>query len=401
MKTFQQIYLLAFKDLRIFVKDTGALIFALGFPLLFILAFSLILPDADQDESVELRVATSEGPEGLSRQVIAGLSAIPDIEVVELDPAEAASRFEDDDLPAYLHFPENFSAGLQQGEPVVIEVITDGDNPQQEAFLRGIAESVAREVSIQQASVMAAVALAVENGQPPDPAAVSAAIAAAQQDTGSPAGRIGLEQVQVGDIEPVPAAAYVLPGYITMFLFFAASFGATELLTERRNNTLDRLIASGVSPTTILAGKWSGLATRAAVQAAVLWTFGLLFFGLDMGEDPLATVAVTLAMLVASVSFALLLASLVRTPKAADSASTLTSLAMAALGGSWWPIFIMPEWMQTLAKITPHAWANEAFTNLMLFGARGSDVILNIVALLLFGAVFVAVAAYRLNLQAE
>src|SRR5690606_693848 len=144
--------------------------------------------------------------------------------------------------------------------------------------------------------------------------------------------------------------------------------GATELLTERRNNTLDRLIASGVSPTTILAGKWSGLATRAAVQAAVLWTFGLLFFGLDMGEDPLATVAVTLAMLVASVSFALLLASLVRTPKAADSASTLTSLAMAALGGSWWPIFIMPEWMQTLAKITPHAWANEAFTNLMLFG---------------------------------
>ena len=38
------------------------------------------------------------------------------------------------------------------------------------------------------------------------------------------------------------------------------------------------------------------------------------------------------------------------------------------LGGCSWPLFITPESMQTLAKLTPYGWANLAFNKLMLFG---------------------------------
>ena len=103
---------------------------------------------------------------------------------------------------------------------------------------------------------------------------------------------------------------------------------------------------------------------------------------------------VTLAMLAAAISCTLLIAAFVRTERASDSLTILISLVLAMIGGCWWPLFILPDWMRTLAKITPHAWANEAFNNLMLFGAEPSSVFTN-VAVLLGVAVVVAVIASR------
>ena len=49
--------------------------------------------------------------------------------------------------------------------------------------------------------------------------------------------------------------------------------------------------------------------------------------------------------------------------------------------GCWWPLFITPQWMQSLAKLTPHGWANGGFNKLMLFGAEFGDVTQEMVAL--------------------
>ena len=34
---------------------------------------------------------------------------------------------------------------------------------------------------------------------------------------------------------------------------------------------------------------------------------------------------------------------------------------------------ILPRWLQSLARISPHAWANTGFNKLMLFGAEFAD----------------------------
>ena len=396
MRVLQQVILMAIKDLRLFVLDRGALAFALAFPLLFAFAFSLILDDADLDQTATLRVVTAEGPQGLSHAVIDGLRRIHDIELVEMSPDEAASG----DLSTYLLFPEDLTERLFSGQQALLRVVTDGSDPENDALHRGVAFSISRDLSVRQAAVGAAVSLAAQGGDVPDESRIAEAVGSLiQEEPDGSAGVAGVQQVQVGNIDPVPSANYVLPGYITMFLFFAAGFGAAELLRERRQNTFDRLIASGVDPSTILAGKWLGTATRALVQAIVLWTAGLLFFGINMGEAPTGTILVTLAMLVASASFALFLATIARTEQAAESIAVLAALTMAALGGSWWPLFIMPDWMQMLARVTPHAWANDAFNNLLLFGATTGDVLINVVVLLAFGVVFALFAGMRLNIR--
>jgi hypothetical protein len=64
MRVLQQIILMAIKDLRLFVQDRGALAFALAFPLLFAFAFSLILDDADLDQTATLRVVPQKDRRG-------------------------------------------------------------------------------------------------------------------------------------------------------------------------------------------------------------------------------------------------------------------------------------------------------------------------------------------------
>jgi ABC-2 type transport system permease protein len=398
MRQLQQLTLLTLKDLRLFVRDRGGLVFALAFPLLFAFAFSLILPDAELDATLNLYVATAEPEVGISHQIIDGLQEVPDIEVTVLTTDQAAQDLNAGDIDGYLFFPDDLTERLFQGQRSTIHVVTENGDPQRGALRREVASSIARDLSIRQAALGSALSLAIEAGQVPAEAEISQLISdMLDPDAVGPVARVGIEQVQVGDIEPVPAASYVFPGYITMFLFFAAGFGASELIRERRDHTFDRLIASGVGSSTILAGKWLGTAARAVIQATILWTAAVLFFDIDMGRAPFATILVTFAMLVASASFALFLAAIARTQQSAESITVLAALTMAALGGSWWPLFIMPDWMQTLARITPHAWANDAFNNLLLFGARTGDVLVNVGVLFAFGIAFALFAAVRLN----
>jgi ABC-2 type transport system permease protein len=95
-----------------------------------------------------------------------------------------------------------------------------------------------------------------------------------------------------------------------------------------------------------------------------------------------------------------MLATLARTQRAAASLGVITSLVMAPLGGCWWPLFLYPEWLQNIAKITPHAWATEGFNKLMLFGADFGAAVPNMLALLVFTVVFGVIAVWRFRTSA-
>jgi ABC-2 type transport system permease protein len=106
-------------------------------------------------------------------------------------------------------------------------------------------------------------------------------------------------------------------------------------------------------------------------------------------------------MIIMSSAFGVMLATLVKTERSAVSIGNLTSLILAPLGGCWWPLFITPMWMQSIAKITPHAWATTAFNKLLVFGADFNSVILNMLILAGFAVVFGAIALMRFRTDAE
>ena len=177
-----------------------------------------------------------------------------------------------------------------------------------------------------------------------------------------------------------------------MFVFFAAAISAVEIIRERRNHTLERLLASSVRKESILGGVYLGGVLKGLVQIIIFWTVGLLVFHIDLGVAPWAVIVISFLMVFMSAAFAVMLATLVKTERSASAIGVLTSLILAPLGGCWWPLFIEPQWMQFIARITPHGWANTGFDKLLVFGADGGAVIWEMLALAGFAAVFIIIA---------
>ena len=77
--------------------------------------------------------------------------------------------------------------------------------------------------------------------------------------------------------------------------------------------------------------------------------------------------------------------------------TTLLGLGLAALGGSMAPLEVFPSSARTIAHITPHAWANDAFSKLLEHGGDLPAVLPQIGVLLGFAAVAIALSVWRLR----
>ena len=383
-----QSLIIAAKDTRVFLKDKLGLGFALLFPLIFVLGFSLALRNLGPgDEQLSITVATQER-EGISRQIIELLAADDVVNLTEMEYSEAVRALEDGDIGGFVAFPADFTFSLEEGRPTKLEVVAQIGDPEMEAGLTGFARAVAAASSNTRLAIQAITEIAGDDALPPDMAAF-----------GRGSRLLSFETEQIGPVEAFNAGNFTVPGYLTMFVFFAAALAAEAITRERENHTMERLMANGARRESVVVGKYLGTVYRGAMQLAVLWGVGLVAFRIDLGFSPAAVILISVLMVLSSAAFGVMLAALVRTQASATSAAVLASLVLAPVGGCWWPLFITPEWMQTLAKVTPHGWANSGFNKLMLFGAEGGDVVLEMAALVAFGVAFLAVAFLRFRLS--
>lgn len=385
----RQALLLASKDTRIFFRDRAALTFAFLLPFVFVIGFSLALRDVGpEDAGLRFTVVTQE-TEGISVQAVDTMVAAADGQVATMSFDEAADSEDAGVIDGFVAFPADFTQRYLAGEPATLEVVVGEVAPADEAALRGFAQEIASRFNEARATLSAVIAL----GSPQE------AAAAMQELLSNTSGlAVDLRVEQVGEIAPFNSSNFTLPGYLTMFVFFTAAMGAEALARERQTHTLERLMANGVRRESLIVGKFLAGALIGVVQVAVMWIVGALAFNVDLGASPVAVVLLSLLMVVASAAFGVLLASFAHNVRTASAAGVLTSLVLAPVGGSWWPLFITPPFMQSLARITPHGWANGGLNKLMLFGAEFGDVLPEMIALVIFAAAFLAIALWRFRM---
>ncbi len=389
MKTVvRQALLLASKDTRIFFRDRAAITFAFLLPFIFVIGFSLALRDVGPPKEALRFTVTTQETSGISVQAVEAIIVGGGGMVEAMAHDDALAAVDSGEIGGFVSFPADFTQRFLGGETATLEVFA-GDTPAaDEAALRGFAQEIAARLTETRATLSAVMAL----GSPLEAAAMSELLS----DTSGPA--IDLHVEQVGEIAPFNTSNFVLPGYLTMFVFFTAAMGAEALARERQTHTLERLMANGVRRESLIVGKFLAGAVIGVVQVAVMWIVGALAFNVDLGASPVAVVVLSLLMVLASAAFGVLLASFVTNVRTASAAGVLTSLVLAPIGGSWWPLFITPPFMQSLARLTPHGWANDGLNRLMLFGAQFTDVVPEMAALVVFAAVFLSVALWRFRL---
>ena len=190
---------------------------------------------------------------------------------------------------------------------------------------------------------------------------------AATNDIFSRIVRIENEQV-VGAKVRNPMATNLVGGWAIQFLLFALSASAVSLFRERDAGIFQRLLAAPVTRAQILLSKFIYGVTLGVVQLLVLFVAaGLLFHIEILPHLPLLALVCVFAA-AACTSFGMLLAAISSSQEAASGLATFLIMLMSAIGGAWFPISFMPQFIQQFSKLTLVYWSMEGFSAVIWAG---------------------------------
>ena len=196
----------------------------------------------------------------------------------------------------------------------------------------------------------------------------------------------------LGEKKKNPVVALYAAGIGVMFLLFTASNAGGALLEENESGTLDRILTTRVSFTTLLLGKLFYLWVLGMTQLIVMFIWGWLVFKLELIQHLAGFLIMAAATALATSAFGLLIASAANTRQQLGAISTLTVLSVSALGGSMFPRFLMPESMQKIGLVLFNSWALDGLTDVFWREAPLGKLVVPVIVLIAWAIGFFAIA---------
>jgi ABC-2 type transport system permease protein len=265
--------------------------------------------------------------------------------------------------------------------------------PTSAGVLRSILDQFVNQVQIGRVSAEVIVGQLLENGLiPPEQAPALGARIGQELASASPDSTSITVKNETAEGEPIQfnILAYLAPGMAVMFLMYTVTYGGRSLLAENFNGTLPRLLISPTFPAYVLVGKAVGILLTAVAQLLILIVGTSLMFRLQWG-DFLGVILLIFAAAWGASGWRMLFAAILKTPGQVAVTGSAVMLLFGIMGGSFFDISMLPDWVQVVNKITPNAWAVDGFYILSV-GGKINDILPNILALLIMGAILFAIA---------
>ena len=214
------------------------------------------------------------------------------------------------------------------------------------------------------------------------------------------------QQVHINEIpvsrdgsEVIPnAAQHNVPAWTIFAMFFIITSLGSSVVKEKNSGSSLRL---KTLPTNFLITIFSKQITYLLVamsQVFVIFSTGVFLFpflGLSALNIPTDIVGLILVSLISgwcAVSYAIAVGVFSETQEQANGFGAISVVILAAFGGILVPKFAMPESFAFFLKISPMHWSLESYYGLFLEGGKFSDIINNVIPLLLIIILFQLIA---------
>lgn len=388
------------KDLLVRFSAPSELLFFLVLPIFF----TALLGGATggDDGDVQLPLAVVMEDEGaLAQRLLADLEAVPSIDPVVVSLEEAEQMVAAQEASALLLAPAGFSEQVVQGEEATLHWRALPDDTNALALRQTVQAVVDRMVQATTAA-RAAVEAAEETAQGQelfaDEAARQAyyeqslAAATALLDEAPP--RLVVRQALLEGEEFSPTAQASAGQMITWVL--VPLLGTSWLFAyERQLGTLRRLLSTPGRKGTFLLGAISSQMVAGLLQMVLLVGFGIFVLDLPWGRSPLALLLLLVAFGLAAVALGAALGTVIRTERQANGVSLMLGMALALLGGCWYPIELFPPAVQTAVRVLPTTWAMQGSLDLIVRGGGVMEILPEVGVLLGYAVVFFVVGVGR------
>jgi ABC-2 type transport system permease protein len=209
---------------------------------------------------------------------------------------------------------------------------------------------------------------------------------------------VKIDNVQVeGKGVKSPMATLLVGGWAMQFLLFAVTASATALFREKEHGIFQRVLSAPVTRGDILWSKFLYGICLGLAQLVILFLAGHLLYGIEIGSQAGLLVIVCVFAAAACTSFGMLIASISPTPESARGLATFVILLMCAIGGAWFPVSFMPEFIQTFSRFTLVYWSMEGFSQVLWARASLVELLPTLGYLALITSVVMGVSVWRFN----
>lgn len=183
-------------------------------------------------------------------------------------------------------------------------------------------------------------------------------------------------------------------GFVIFGLFMIVSVSSRFIMEDKKLKLYNRFFTTPLSIGSYNVQNILSYLTLATVTILTLMAILVFGFHAALGPSPISVFLVLFTFSVVSVSIGILISSLVKSTGQATALSQLIITPFAMLGGCFWPISITPVFMQKISDFVPTTWGMRALTKLV-YGNTLNDVIIDLLILLAFAAVFFLLASWR------
>jgi ABC-2 type transport system permease protein len=401
------IWYIAKKDLLQALKDRNSFILLLAVPLVLITVIGLALNNifGSGSSRITIAVAVSDQDGGaVGRAIVEALKIDTDQLEIAVNQYRDAQQVADqvannDDVKAGVVIPtgttDKLIAAARSGaapQNLIQFYALPSNNDPRATIVENIVAGV---ISSQLAGNSAVAQVYTVCSQPGNHCAEGTIdaqkIASSVGQASAVDGRSAVRTLTAGQAAKSNNFDQIVPGYAIFFALFGINAAAATILQEKEDGTFRRLLIAPIQKYALLGGKMLAQFVLTLAQLLVLLGIGYFAFQLDIGSWP-AIIALLVCTSFAATGLGILLVSVVKTRRQLNPIVTLVVLISSAIGGAWWPLFLEPQWMQSIAKLGITAWAMEGMNGVMILGKDFTQVLPDMLGLLAYGIICFAIA---------
>lgn len=194
-----------------------------------------------------------------------------------------------------------------------------------------------------------------------------------------------------GKAEQMPnSVQHNVPAWALFAIFFIVVPLSINLVKEKTQGTSVRVRVSPTPYYIHILGKTFTYLIICVIQFLLMVAVGIWLFPymdlpqLDVTGKMFHLIIVTLFAGLAAIGFGILLGTVANTQEQSAPFGATSVVVLAAIGGIWVPVFLMPEFMQTIAKFSPMNWGLNAYYDIILRNSGLGEIAQELIFLLLF-----------------
>jgi ABC-2 type transport system permease protein len=186
---------------------------------------------------------------------------------------------------------------------------------------------------------------------------------------------LGIFGEALSKVRAIPTGNYtylqfITPGILTQSVVFVAIFYGLSVIWERDTGILQKILVTPTPRLALVWGKMISAGVRGLAQAIIIFIFAIVL-QINLNLTLLSILGVILIVMLGASFFtglSMIIASIVKTRERFMGIGQVITLPLFFASNAIYPISIMPEWLQIVAKVNPLSYMVDGLRALIVSG---------------------------------